>query len=274
MKGKHVSCCEPKDGRIDPVVLFNTIKQEALSALELDPALNVLFQSTILKHNSLSDMIAGRVAARLSTRELNEETLFQIFVEQIGKIEQLEDIIARDISAVFHRDPACNRFMEPVLYLKGFLAIEAHRFAHSLWHAGRKDLALFLQGRSSCVFQTDIHPAAKMGRGIFLDHATGLVVGETAVIGNDVSMLQGVTLGGTGKESGDRHPKIGHGVLIGAGAKVLGNITVGDCSKIAACSVVLKPVEAYSTVAGVPAKVVGKIEDREPALSMDQSIND
>lgn len=274
MKGKQVPCYEQKGEMIDPVLLLNTIKQEAMSALELDPALGMLFQSAILKHNNLSVMIAGRVAARLSTRELNEETLFQIFVEQIGKIEQLEDILAQDISAVFHRDPACNRFMEPVLYLKGFLAIEGHRFAHSLWLAGRKDLALFLQGRSSSVFQTDIHPAAKMGRGIFLDHATGLVVGETAVIGDDVSMLQGVTLGGTGKESGDRHPKIGHGVLIGAGAKVLGNITVGDCSKIAACSVVLKPVAAYSTVAGVPAKVVGKIEDREPALSMDQLINE
>ncbi len=267
-------CCEQKGEAIDPALLFNNIKQEAMEALEQDPALGEFFQHAILDRVNLSEMIAGRVAARLWTRELNEELLSQIFIEQIDMMDDLEDIITSDISAVFHRDPACNRFMEPVLYLKGFLAIEAHRFAHNLWLKGRKDLALFLQGRSSSVFQTDIHPAARIGKGIFLDHATGLVVGETAIIGDNVSMLQDVTLGGTGKESGDRHPKIGHGVLIGAGAKVLGNITVGDCAKIAACSVVLKPVAAYSTVAGVPAKVVGKIADNEPALSMDQSINE
>lgn len=267
-------CCKQKGKAIDPLVLFETIKQEARAAIEQDPALVQLFQSAILNHKNLSEMIAGRIAARLWTRELNEENLYEIFVEQIDKIDHLEEVVSSDISAVFHRDPACNRFMEPVLYLKGFLSIEAHRFAHALWETGRKDLALFLQGRSSCVFQTDIHPAARIGRGIFLDHATGLVVGETAVVGDNVSILQDVTLGGTGKESGDRHPKVGHGVLIGAGAKVLGNITIGDCAKIASCSVVLKPVEAYSTVAGVPAKVVGKIEDREPALSMDQLIND
>lgn len=267
-------CCEQKGEAIDAGLLLETLKQEAMEAQEQDPALSVFFQHAILDHQSLSEMIAGRLAARLWTRELNEEILTQIFNEQIGGIKDLEEIIARDISAVFHRDPACKRFIEPVLYLKGFLAIQSHRFAHNLWLKGRKDLALFLQGRSSSIFQTDIHPAARLGKGIFLDHATGLVVGETAVVGDNVSILQDVTLGGTGKESGDRHPKIGHGVLIGAGAKVLGNITVGDCAKIAACSVVLKPVEAYTTVAGVPAKVVGKIEDREPALSMDQSINE
>ena len=259
---------------IDPCVLFANIKQEAKDALDRDPALSLFFQGAILNHDSLSTMIAGRVAARLWTRELDEDTLFHIFLEEIKAIAHLEQIIAKDISAVFNRDPACNRFMEPVLYLKGFLAIQAYRFAHSLWLKGRKDLALFLQGRSSSVFQTDIHPAARIGKGIFLDHATGLVIGETAVVGDDVSILQDVTLGGTGKESGDRHPKIGHGVLIGAGAKVLGNITIGECAKIAACSVVLKPVEAYSTVAGVPARVVGKIQNNEPALSMDQLINE
>lgn len=267
-------CSEQMGEMIDPVALFKTIRQEAKSALDKDPDLGVFLRGAILAHESLCNMIAGRVAARLWTREINEQTLYQIFCGEISAIEHLEETIAKDISAVFHRDPACNRFMEPVLYLKGCLAIQTHRFAHSLWLKGRRDLALFLQGRSSSVFQTDIHPAAKIGKGIFLDHATGLVIGETAVIGDDVSILQDVTLGGTGKESGDRHPKIGHGVLIGAGAKILGNIVIGKCAKIAACSVVLKPVAAYTTVAGVPAKVVGKTEDKEPALSMDQLIHE
>jgi serine O-acetyltransferase len=159
--------------------------------------------------------------------------------------------------AVVDRDPACDRVIEPVLYFKGFHAIQTHRLAHWLWRQGRKDFALYLQSRASEVFQTDIHPAARVGKGIFLDHATGLVVGSTAVIEDDVSMLQGVTLGGTGKETGDRHPKIRRGVLIGAGAKILGNIEIGQCVRVAAGSVVLQAVPRNSTVAGVPARVVG-----------------
>ena len=174
------------------------------------------------------------------------------------------------MAAVTERDPACMRLIEPVLYFKGFHAIQTHRLAHWLWNSGRKDFALYLQSRSSEVFQTDIHPAAVMGKGIFLDHATGLVVGSTSVIGDDVSMLQDVTLGGTGKERGDRHPKIRRGVLIGAGAKILGNIEIGACSRIAAGSVVLQAVPRNSTVAGVPAKVVGTAGCAEPARSMDQ----
>ena len=172
--------------------------------------------------------------------------------------------------AVADRDPACTRIIEPVLYFKGFHAIQTHRLAHALWKAGRRDFALYLQSRSSAVFQTDIHPAAIIGKGIFLDHATGLVVGSTAVIEDDVSLLQGVTLGGTGKEIGDRHPKIRHGVLIGAGATILGNIEVGHCARIASGSVVLHPVPHNKTVAGVPAKIVGEAGCAEPARSMDQ----
>jgi serine O-acetyltransferase len=156
-----------------------------------------------------------------------------------------------------------------VLYYKGFHAIQAHRLAHWLWGKGRKDFAFYLQSRSSTVLQCDIHPNARIGRGIFLDHATGLVVGETAVIEDDVSMLHGVTLGGTGKEAGDRHPKIRHGVLIGAGAKILGNIEIGHCARIASGSVVLKPVPNNKTVAGVPAKVIGEAGCREPSRAMD-----
>lgn len=269
-----MSCTEQEATRRNPATLWHDIRQEALSASEADPVLESFFAESILKHESLSDMIAGRVAARLWTREINENALYQIFREQIEGIAQFEEHVADDIGAVFYRDPACNRYIEAVLYLKGFLAIQAHRLAHDLWLKGRCDLALFLQSRSSSVFQTDIHPAAQFGRGIFLDHATGLVVGETAVVGDNVSMLQDVTLGGTGKECGDRHPKIANGVLIGAGAKILGNITVGACAKIAACSVVLKPVPAHVTVAGVPAKIIGKLHEVEPALCMDQLINE
>jgi serine O-acetyltransferase len=178
------------------------------------------------------------------------------------------------VAAVIDRDPAASRLVEPVLYFKGFHAIQAHRLAHWLWNQGRQDFAPYIQSRSSEVFQADIHPAARIGRGIFLDHATGLVVGMTSVIEDDVSMLQDVTLGGTGKERGDRHPKIRRGVLIGAGAKILGNIEVGECARVAAGSVVLQPVPRNTTVAGVPAKIVGHAGCAEPARSMDQVLRE
>jgi serine O-acetyltransferase len=186
----------------------------------------------------------------------------------------LTTILNHDLLAVADRDPACSRLIEPMLYFKGFHAIQTHRLAHWLWNTGRQDFALYLQSRSSEVFQTDIAPAARIGRGIFLDHATGLVVGMTAVIEDNVSMLQDVTLGGTGKERGDRHPKIRQGVLIGAGAKILGNIEVGQCARVAAGSVVLQPVPRNTTVAGVPAKVVGTAGCAEPARSMDQILSE
>ncbi len=184
----------------------------------------------------------------------------------------LGEIFRADIVATVDRDPATSRFIEPVLYYKGFHAIQTHRLAHWLLGKGRKDFALYLQSRSSAVFQCDINPAAKIGRGIFLDHATGLVVGETAVIEDDVSILHDVTLGGTGKEHEDRHPKIRHGVMIGAGAKILGNIEIGHCARIAAGSVVIKPVPNNVTVAGVPAKVVGEAGCPEPSRAMDQML--
>ena len=178
-----------------------------------------------------------------------------------------------DLAAVFDRDPACERLIEPFLYFKGFHTLQVHRLAHWLWQAGERDFALYLQSRASEVFQTDIHPAATIGRGIFLDHATGLVVGETAVIGDGVSLLQGVTLGGTGKVGGDRHPKIGHGVMIGAGAKILGNVQVGPNARIAAGSVVLAAVPAGATVAGVPARVV-RTEPSMPARSTAEQLQE
>ena len=178
-----------------------------------------------------------------------------------------------DMVAVFDRDPATTRFVDPLLYFKGFHAIQTHRLAHWLWRKGRKDFAYYLQSRSSSVFQTDIHPNARIGRGIFLDHATGLVVGETAVVEDDVSILHSVTLGGTGKENEDRHPKIRRGVMIGAGAKIIGNIEVGHCARIAAGSVVVKPVPHNVTVAGVPAQVIGEAGCAEPSRTMDQMLH-
>jgi serine O-acetyltransferase len=202
------------------------------------------------------------------------ELIRQAYADALKDDPAIGAAFRADIVATIDRDPAADRYLDPVLYFKGFHAIQTHRLAHWLWGKGRKDFAAYLQSRSSAVFQTDINPAARIGRGIFLDHATGLVVGETAVVEDDVSMLQDVTLGGTGKQDGDRHPKIRRGVLIGAGAKILGNIEVGECARIAAGSVVLKPVPAHMTVAGVPARVVGEAGCAEPARAMDQMLHD
>ncbi|MBR0555732.1 serine O-acetyltransferase [Ciceribacter sp. L1K23] len=255
---------------MDPI--WDTLRQEAKLAAEREPLLAAFLYSTVLNHRSLEDCVIYRICERLDHPDLQATLLRQTFEEMLEDWPEWSTIVRVDIQAVYDRDPACLRFLEPVLYFKGFHAIQTHRLAHWLWKKGRRDLALYLQSRSSSVFQTDINPAAHVGRGIFLDHATGLVVGETARIGDNVSILHGVTLGGTGKEGADRHPKIGDGVLIGAGAKVLGNITVGNCSRVAAGSVVLKPVPPCSTVAGVPARVVGEAGCAEPARSMDQML--
>ncbi|TCT40926.1 serine O-acetyltransferase [Martelella mediterranea] len=255
---------------IDPI--WASLRAEAEQALEKDPILAAFLYSTILNHKSLEDCVIYRICERLDHPDVQAILLRQTFDEMCADWPEWGDILRVDIQAVYDRDPACTRFMEPVLYFKGFHAIQTHRLAHWLWNTGREDFALYLQSRSSSVFQTDINPAARMGKGIFLDHATGVVIGMTATVGDDVSILQGVTLGGTGKETGDRHPKIGHSVLIGAGAKVLGNIEIGHCSRIAAGSVVLKPVPENSTVAGVPAKVIGTAGCSDPARSMDQLI--
>jgi serine O-acetyltransferase len=176
-----------------------------------------------------------------------------------------------DMTAVFERDPACTSMLEPILYFKGFHALQSHRVAHSLWTQGRRSLASFLQNRISEAFGMDIHPAARIGRGIMIDHGTGVVIGETAVVEDDVSLLQGVTLGGTGKETGDRHPKVRRGALICAGATVLGNIEIGECAKVGAASVVLKDVPPRTTAVGVPARIVGSCCE-EPARAMDHSL--
>jgi serine O-acetyltransferase len=258
-------------GVIDPV--WSRIRADAEEIVRAEPALATFVVTTILNHDSLEGAVIHRVASRLGHPAMPSDLISQTYRDFTEQDRSLGEAFRADILAVADRDPACQRLIEPVLYFKGFHAIQTYRLAHALWHEGRRDVALYFQSRASEVFQCDIHPAAKVGRGIFLDHATGLVVGQTATIGDDVSILHGVTLGGTGKERADRHPKIGNGVLIGAGAKILGNIRVGQCSRVAAGSVVLAEVPPKTTVAGVPARVVGSAGCTEPARTMDQILS-
>ena len=250
------------------------LRREAEEAIEREPVIAALLVTAVLDRTGLVDAVVHRLAQRLGGKQLPVDLLIDAFSAAVALDPSIEEGGRADILAVVDRDPASDRLLEPFLYFKGWAAIQTHRLAHRLWLEGRRDLALLLQSRSSEVFQTDIHPAARFGKGIFLDHATGLVVGETAVVEDDVSILQGVTLGGTGKDHGDRHPKILHGSLIGAGALVLGNITVGPAARVAAGSVVLKPVPEHSTVAGIPARIVGGTHETDPGKDMDQVLPD
>jgi serine O-acetyltransferase len=252
---------------LDPV--WSRLRSEAEAVLAIEPSMAGLILSTIMQQSSLEAAVAHRIAERLDHPDLPASLIRQAFAQFVAASPDYRAILRSDIMAVVDRDPACSRVIEPVLYFKGFQAIETHRLAHWLINNGRKDFALYLQSRSSSIFQTDINPAARIGKGVFLDHATGLVVGETCIIDDDVSILQGVTLGGTGKEHGDRHPKVRRGVLIGAGAKILGNIEIGHCARIAAGSVVLQAVPPCKTVAGVPARIIGDSGCAEPARAMD-----
>jgi serine O-acetyltransferase len=258
--------------RLDPV--WARVRTEAEEITRREPEIATFIYSSVLHHDTLEAAVVHRIAERLDHSDVSAELIRQAYIDALEAQPQLGDMFRADIVATIDRDPATDRFIEPVLYFKGFHAIQTHRLAHWLWSRNRKDFAYYLQSRSSAVFQCDIHPAAQVGRGIFLDHATGLVVGETAVIGDDVSMLHDVTLGGTGKEEGDRHPKISNGVLIGAGAKIIGNIEIGHCARIAAGSLVLKPVPNNVTVAGVPARVIGEALCAEPSRTMDQMFYD
>lgn len=258
----------PKLSTVDPI--WSGLRTEAEAAIAAEPALGGFLFATVMSHERLEDAVCHRLAQRLDHVDVDSGLINQTFQ---GVLEDHPDIggsFRADLAAVFDRDPACSRYLEPLLYFKGFHALAAHRFAHALWQVGRRDFALYLQSQSSKMFAVDINPATRIGNGIMIDHGHGIVIGETAVIGDNVSILQGVTLGGTGKETGDRHPKVGDSVLIGAGAKVLGNISIGHCSRVAAGSVVLKDVPPNTTVAGVPAKIVGPAGCPEPARSMDQ----
>ncbi len=246
------------------------LREEAQAVASQEPALASFVYATILSHERLDDVVCHRLSQRLDHSDVDAGLLRQTFDEVLRNEPKLGDAFRADLAAVYDRDPACSRLIEPILYFKGFHALQTHRLAHALWQSGRHDFALYLQSQSSRIFGVDIHPVARIGRGIMIDHATAVVVGETAVVGDDASILHGVTLGGSGKDTGDRHPKIGRGVMIGAGAKILGNIRVGDCARVASGSVVLKDVPANRTVAGVPAKIVGYAGCDEPARAMNQ----
>ncbi|MEA3292596.1 MAG: serine O-acetyltransferase [Pseudomonadota bacterium] len=254
----------------DPI--WSEIREEVKLQVSSEPLLASFLHATVLKHNSLEEALSLHLAHKLGSPTLSDVFLREVIDEAMTADDELSSAIRADLIAFRERDPACDRFSLPLLYLKGYQGLQAHRVGHWLWNCGRKELALYLQGRVSEVFGMDIHPAARIGSGILIDHATGIVIGETAVVGDNVSMLHEVTLGGTGKAGGDRHPKVHCGVLIGAGAKILGNVQIGEGAKIAACSVVLEDVPPHRTAAGVPAELVGETECDQPALEMDHSL--
>ena len=256
----------------DPV--WERILEETRRHAADEPILASFLHATILNHKKLEWALSFHLANQLDSATASSLLLREVMLEAFESDPTVGKAVRADLCAVLERDSACHEFYIPFLYFKGFHALETHRVAHWLWQQGRESLALFFQNRMSCVYGVDIHPAARMGQGIMLDHATGLVIGETAVVGDNVSILQSVTLGGTGKESGDRHPKVGSGVLISAGAKILGNIRIGDGAKIAAGSVVLNEVPPHTTVAGVPAVEIGRPSCENPALEMNHWLNE
>jgi serine O-acetyltransferase len=255
---------------VDPI--WEELRREAEEVVACEPALAGFIYATILSKDRLEDAVCHRLAQRLNHSDVDAGLIAETFGQVLADHPDLGRAFRADLAAVYDRDPACSRYIEPLLYFKGFHALVTHRFAQELLKDGRRDFALYLQSQSSRIFAVDINPAARIGIGIMLDHGTGIVIGETAVVGDNCSILQNVTLGGTGKETGDRHPKIGSNVLLSVGAKVLGNIKVGDCSVVGAGSVVLKEVPPRTTVAGVPAKEIGPARCPEPARTMDQRL--
>jgi serine O-acetyltransferase len=239
-----------------------------------EPMLASYLQATVLNHTSLEAALSYLLAGKLASAHFSAMSLRDVIDQALAASPEVRQSIRCDLCAVLERDPAARGVAQPFLHYKGFHALESYRIANWLWTQGRQPLAYYLQNRISEMFAVDIHPAARIGKGILIDHGTSVVIGETAVVGDDVSMLHEVTLGGTGKESGDRHPKVGNGVLIGAGAKILGNVKIGDGSKVASGSVVLREVPPHATVAGVPARVVGRPGVEEPALQMDQQLEE
>jgi len=252
--------------------IWNRIRDEVSEEARREPALASFFYAVVLSHKSLESSLSYILASKLGNTMVPALTLRDLMCEVFSSSEDIGVAIRADLQAVMTRDPACRNYYTPLLYFKGFHALQSYRVAHHCWVNGRQSLALYLQSRISEVFAVDIHPGARLGKGILFDHATSVVIGETAVVDDDFSMLHEVTLGGTGKEGGDRHPKIRRGVMIGAGAKVLGNVVVGEGAKIGAGSVVLDDVPPHCTVAGVPARPVGYPAHALPALEMDQRI--
>jgi serine O-acetyltransferase len=262
---EKVASCDP---------IWSALREQAQGLAAREPALASFVHATILKHNRLEDALSYHLAKKIGGEDLSAMLAREIFEEAMGADPSIVEAVRADLSAVFDRDPACHSHVEAFLFFKGFHALEAYRIAHWLWMQKREGMALFFQSRISELFDVDIHPAATLGRGIMIDHATGVVIGETAVVEDDVSMLHGVTLGGTGKEEGDRHPKIRRGVMLSMGVKVLGNIEIGEYSRIGAGSVVLKSVPPHCTAVGVPAKLVNCAGSERPSQEMDQFIDE
>ena len=249
--------------------LWQAIRHEVKLRADFEPIMSTFFHATVLNHDTLEGALSFLLASKLDSPVVSSMAIREIFEEAYNEDPTIIRAAEIDIKAIRSRDPACNSFSTPLLFYKGFHALQSHRVAHWLWSQERHSLAFYLQNQMSAIFSVDIHPAAQIGCGIMFDHATGVVIGETAIVEDDVTMLHGVTLGGTGKEQGDRHPKVRQGVLIGASASVIGNIEIGAGAKIGAGSVVMKDVPPHVTVAGVPAKVVGKPTSDQPALDMD-----
>ena len=255
--------------------LWQTVHDELNPIAQEEPIIASFLYATVLKHETMCSSLSYVLANALSCEPLPAIAIREIIDKAYKEDKSIIESAKRDLCAFYTRDPSCDLYSTPFLYYKGFHALQAHRIAHWLWQNNRKSLARLFQNRISAVLGVDIHPGARIGSGILMDHAHGVVIGETAVVGDDVSILHAVTLGGTGKESGDRHPKVMRGVLIAAGAKILGNVTIGECAKIAAGSVVLEDVPPRTTVAGVPAKIVSQnLKTDEPALAMDHSIRE
>jgi len=255
--------------------VWAALRNEADHVARTEPQLASLLNAVILRHTEMSRALSYQLARKLGDQEMRGMSLRDICEEAYADDPRIVDAAEADLRAFFERDPACKGYIQPFLFFKGFLALQTHRVSHWLWGRGRETMAFYLQSRMSELFQVDIHPAAPIGKGVFIDHGTGIVIGETAVVADDVSMLHGVTLGGTSAERGDRHPKIARGVLLGAGAKVIGAITVGEFAKVAAGAVVLRNVPPHCTAAGVPARMINcPGTSDEPAKTMDQSIPD
>ena len=275
MNQNHAEALSPlavPESRRTPADLWPVLRREARAKASEEPILGSYFHATVLNHHSFGAALSFRLASKLDNPMLPTMLIRDVIQEAIEADPDILQSAANDIMATFHRDPACEDPLTPFLFFKGFHALQAHRIAHWLWRQGRKTLAQFFQNQISGTLGVDIHPAARFGAGIMLDHATGLVAGETVVVGDDVSILHAVTLGGTGKETGDRHPKIGRGVLLAAGCKIIGNIEVGEGAKVGAGSVVLEDVPGHVTVAGIPAKIVGETQGL-PAHAMDQRLS-
>ncbi len=252
--------------------IWQKLRSEAQTLVANEPLLASFSHSCVLKHDELGAAMAFILSNKLADNVMPAMTLYELFLAAYAEAPEMTCSAANDIKAVFDRDPAIDRYLTVLLYLKGFHAIQTHRIAHYFWHHDRQSIALYIQNRNSIVSGVDIHPAAQIGQGVMFDHATGIVVGETAVIEDNVSILQGVTLGGTGKVSGDRHPKVRQNVMIGSGAKILGNLEIGEGAKVGAGSVVLTDVEPHTTVVGVPAVKIGGPKNQAPCNDMNQNI--